>query len=72
MDWKVSRAIWMTRLDAFWGDETLHEVHAALAHALVAAAAVHVAGVAVMSWRWRENLLLAMLTGRRRDAPPRP
>jgi cytochrome b len=63
---------WMTRLDAFWGDETLHDVHAAIAHALVAAAAVHVAGVAAMSWRWGENLVLAMLTGRRRDTPPPP
>ena len=57
---------WMTRLDAFWGDETLQEVHAWLAHALVAAVAVHVAGVATMSWRWRENLLRAMLTGKKR------
>ena len=30
---------WMTRLDAFWGDETLHDVHAWLAHALIAAVA---------------------------------
>jgi hypothetical protein len=37
---------WMTRLDAFWGDETLHDVHAWLAHALIAAVAVHLAGVA--------------------------
>ena len=58
---------WMSRLDAFWGDETLDEVHAWLAHALVAAAAVHVAGVVAMSWRWRENLLAAMLTGKKRS-----
>ena len=57
---------WMTRLDAFWGNETLHEVHAWLAHALVAAVAVHLAGVAAMSWRWRENLVRAMITGRKR------
>ena len=57
---------WMSRLDAFWGDETLDVVHAWLAHALVAAAAVHVAGVVAMSWRWRENLLSAMLTGKKR------
>ena len=57
---------WMTRLDAFWGDETLHDVHAWLAHALVAAVALHLAGVAAMSWRWRENLVLAMITGNKR------
>jgi cytochrome b len=28
--------------------------------------AVHLAGVAVMSWRWRENLPAAMLSGRKR------
>ena len=63
---------WMTRLDAFWGDQTLHDVHAWLAHALIAAVALHLAGVAAMSWRWRENLVLAMLTGRKRadDGPP--
>ena len=59
---------WMTRLDAFWGDETLHDVHAWLAKALIAAVALHLAGVAAMSWRWRENLVLAMITGRKR--PP--
>ena len=57
---------WMTRLDAFWGDETLHDVHVWLAHALVAAVAVHVAGVAAMAWRWRENLVLSMVSGRKR------
>jgi len=41
-------------------------VHAWLAHALIAAVALHLAGVATMSWRWRENLVLAMLTGRKR------
>jgi len=57
---------WMTRLDAFWGDETLHDVHAWLAHALVAAVAAHIGGVAAMSRRWRENLVLAMINGRKR------
>ena len=57
---------WMTRLDAFWGDETLHDVLAWLAHALVVAVALHLGGVAAMSWRWRENLLLSMLTGKKR------
>ena len=56
----------MTRLDAFWGDQTLQDVHAWLAHALLAAVAAHLAGVAVMSRRWRENLVRAMITGRKR------
>jgi cytochrome b len=64
---------WMARLDAFWGDETLDAVHEWLAHALMAAVVVHVAGVLAMTWRWRENLVLAMLTGSKRvDDPTAP
>jgi cytochrome b len=33
---------WMTRLDAFWGDETLHDVHAWLAHALSRGGRAHI------------------------------
>jgi cytochrome b len=57
---------WMSRLDAFWGDDRLDAIHAGLAQALMVAVAVHIAGVAVMGWRWRENLVAAMLTGRKR------
>ena len=57
---------WMTRLDAFWGDDRLHAVHAVLAYALLVAAVLHVAGVATMSWRWRENLAASMLNGKKR------
>ena len=34
--------------------------------ALLIAVAVHVSGIVAMSWRWRENLVAAMLTGRKR------
>ena len=57
---------WMTRLDAFWGDDRLHAVHAAIAYILLGAAVLHVVGVATMSWRWRENLPATMVTGRKR------
>jgi cytochrome b len=57
---------WMARLDAFWGDETVHAVHAVLADVLMGAVALHLAGVATMSWRWRENLPGAMVSGRKR------
>jgi cytochrome b len=62
---------WISRLDAFWGDQTLHDLHAWLADALLAAVAVHLVGVAAMGWHWRENLVAAMLTGRKRK-PSRP
>jgi cytochrome b len=57
---------WMSRLDAFWGDDRVHAVHGVLADMLMVAVVLHLIGVAVMSWRWRENLPGAMLTGRKR------
>ena len=57
---------WMSRLDAFWGDDGIREVHAWLADALLIAVAIHLSGIVAMSWRWRENLVAAMLTGRKR------
>ena len=60
---------WMSRLDAFWGDDLIHDLHVWLADALLAAVLMHLAGVAAMSWIWRENLPSAMVTGRKRDIP---
>jgi len=57
---------WVSRLDAFWGDERVQVLHAWLADALLVAVVVHLLGIATMSWRWRENLPLAMVTGRKR------
>lgn len=58
---------WMSRLDAFWGDDLLVDLHAALADVMIASVLLHLAGVLVMSWRWRENLPGAMLSGRKRS-----
>lgn len=61
---------WMSRLDAFWGDERVTDVHGWLALALQASVVVHLLGVAAMSWHWRENLPRAMVDGRKRDELP--
>ena len=57
---------WISRLDAFWGDDGIRDIHSALAQALLIAVAVHLSGVAIMGLRWRENLVAAMITGRKR------
>jgi cytochrome b len=61
---------WLMTTDRFWGVEWVEEVHEALANTLFALAGLHVAGVVFTSLRHRENLVRAMLTGRKR--PPQP
>jgi cytochrome b len=50
--------------------EWLEDAHGAAAWALLAVVVVHVAGVALSSVMHRENLVGAMITGRKRGAPP--
>ena len=51
-----------------WGYAWLSDLHAALAWLITALVIGHWAGVALTSWRHRENLVAAMLTGRKRPA----
>lgn len=48
------------------GGHWLEESHEFLAQAMLAVVGVHLAGVAVASWLHRENLVAAMLTGRKK------
>lgn len=57
---------WMSRLDAFWGDDDVHLVHSLLADGLLACICLHLAAVVVMSVLLKENLPLAMLFRRDR------
>lgn len=57
---------WMTTLDAFWGAEWLEELHEALAEGLQIMVLVHAAAAVMESLRHRENLVHAMITGRKR------
>jgi cytochrome b len=57
---------WMQGLDAFWGAEWLQDLHAVLANGLLALALLHAGAALVESWRHSENLVWAMVTGRKR------
>ncbi len=57
---------WLTRTDWFFGVKWMEEAHEILANFMLALVAVHVLGVIHACWRHRENLVLSMVTGRKR------
>lgn len=61
---------WIATTDAFWGYALPVQLHVAAAWTVVGLAALHVAGVILTSLEQRENLVRAMLTGKKDQ--PRP
>jgi len=57
---------WLYTTDRFWGVEWVETLHSTLADLLLMLAGLHVAGVIAASVRHRENLVAAMLHGRKR------
>lgn len=57
---------WLSRTDWFFGVKWMEEAHEILANALLALVILHILGVLHACWRHRENLVLSMLTGRKR------
>ena len=62
----ASGALYAT--DRYWGDETVYAIHKVTAWSLAVLVPVHLAGVLLTSWLQRENLVLAMFSGRKRAA----
>ena len=56
---------WLYTTDMFWGSEAVEDLHRAMAWMLLALVSLHVAGVIFTSIRHRENLIKAMIDGRK-------
>jgi cytochrome b len=63
----ISGTGFMMTTNAFWGAEWVEDLHEGLVYATLGLIALHVAGVIVTSIEHRENLVRAMLTGRKRE-----
>lgn len=57
---------WMQTLDAFWGAQWLETTHAVLAWSLLGMIGLHVLAALIESFHYRENLVAAMIHGRKR------
>ena len=58
---------WMMTTDAWFGVDWVQITHKFCAYTVIALVAVHLCGVALASFRHRENLVKAMITGRKRE-----
>jgi cytochrome b len=65
----VAGSGWLSETDVFYGVPWVDHLHHISAHLLLVLIGLHVCGVIVSSWLHRENLVLAMLTGRKSAAP---
>ncbi|SFZ77731.1 cytochrome b/b6 domain-containing protein [Chitinimonas taiwanensis] len=57
---------WLMGTDAFWGEEWLEDLHELLANGLLVLVGLHVAAAVFESWRERDNLIGAMVHGKKR------
>ncbi|PWR24451.1 cytochrome b/b6 domain-containing protein [Zavarzinia aquatilis] len=56
---------WLSTTDRFFGDDLVSEIHEVSANLLLASVGLHVLGVIFSSLMHRENLVRAMITGRK-------
>lgn len=57
---------YMMTVDAHWGSKWLEHFHEVLANLTVVLIVLHILGVLAASFEHRENLIMAMITGRKR------
>lgn len=58
---------WLLTTDRFFGDDLLEDLHQTVANGIIFLVALHLGGVLIASVRHKENLVLAMITGRKRS-----
>ena len=61
---------WLQTTDAYFGSDFMEGLHETLATLILVLVAGHVSGVVFESWRHRENLVVSMVTGRKRPLAP--
>ena len=63
---------WLYTTDRFWGDDHVILLHACIAWPIAGLVCLHLGGIVHASLRHRENLVAAMLSGRKRADAPEP
>ncbi|MEW9897494.1 cytochrome b/b6 domain-containing protein [Chitinivorax sp. PXF-14] len=57
---------WLATTDAFFGEDWLTDLHGLIADGMLGMIVIHVSAAIIESLRHRENLIISMVTGRKR------